>query len=131
MKTKADTDISIYTTLAGGRKESRAVQCNLLAGRRLAFLEKIDELGSITRAAEAVGISYLTGLKVVNMLNGLANVKLFIKQAGGPDSGTRLSREGRIFLHRFREIWAQHERLLGNLLEEIAPQKKDHRRGRP
>lgn len=47
-----------------------------LGGDRIALLDKIDELGSITQAAKAVGISYKTAWEMVNQINNLAEAKL-------------------------------------------------------
>ncbi len=54
-----------------------------LGGDRINLLEKIDELGSITKAAKDVGISYKTAWDTINMINNLAEKPLVDRLTGG------------------------------------------------
>lgn len=77
--------------LAGSLWVQKAGQ-KVFAEERIALLEKIHELGSITHAAKAVGISYKTAWDVVNLMNNLADRPLVERNAGGKGEGARPSR---------------------------------------
>lgn len=87
-----------------------------LGSDRIALLEKIDELGSITRAAKAVGISYKTAWEIVNQINNLAPVPLVDRATGGKGGGgASLTVSGREVLEQFRVIHEEHGKFLKNL----------------
>jgi molybdate transport repressor ModE-like protein len=68
-------------------------------GVAINFLEKVDELGSMSEAAKAVGISYTSGLKMVDKLNDLTKRTMIMTHPGGTNGGeTRLTLEGKVFL---------------------------------
>lgn len=91
-----------------------------LASDRIALLEKIRELGSITKAAKAVGISYKTAWEVVDSINNLADKPLVVRVTGGRGGGgTQLTREGAEVIDHFRIIQKEHERFLGRIAEKI------------
>lgn len=91
-----------------------------LGGDRIDLLEKIDELGSISRAAKAVGISYKTAWDVVNMINNLADQPLVERLTGGRGGGgTNLTDEGRKVIRQFRIIQEEHRKFLANLEERL------------
>ncbi len=63
---------------------------------RIRLLEMIEEHGSITKAAKAVGISYKTAWDTMDAINNLSDKPLFIRSAGGKSGGgTRLTEEGK------------------------------------
>jgi len=67
-----------------------------LGADRIDLLEKIDELGSITKAAQAVGISYKTAWDQINTINNLAEKPLVERLTGGKGGGgTSLTAEGK------------------------------------
>jgi len=83
---------------------------------RIALLEKIDELGSITKAAKAVGISYKTAWDLVNMINNLAEKPLVDRLTGGKGGGgTTLTLEGKKVLKQYEVIRDEHRKFLDNL----------------
>jgi molybdate transport system regulatory protein len=87
-----------------------------LGGDRIALLEKIDELGSITKAAKAVGISYKTAWDTVNLINNLAEKPLVDRLAGGKGGGgTSLTAEGKKVIAQFNTIQEEHRKFLDNL----------------
>lgn len=87
-----------------------------LGADRIALLEKIHELGSITRAAQAVGISYKTAWDQVNTLNNLAEKPLVERLTGGKGGGgTSLTTEGKKVLEQFKTIQEEHSKFLRNL----------------
>ena len=88
--------ISIPETGVSGRLWILRRQSEFLGGDRIALLEKIDELGSITKAAKAVGISYKNAWDTVNLINNLAEKPLVNRSAGGKGGGgTSLTAEGK------------------------------------
>lgn len=87
-----------------------------LGGDRLTLLEKIDELGSITKAAKAVGISYKTAWDTVNLINNLAEKPLVDRLTGGKGGGgTTLTTEGKKVVEQFKTIQEEHRKFLDNL----------------
>jgi molybdate transport system regulatory protein len=83
---------------------------------RINLLEKIDELGSITKAAKAVGISYKTAWDTVNLINNLAEKPLVDRLAGGKGGGgTSLTAEGKKVIAQFNTIQEEHRKFLDNL----------------
>lgn len=91
-------------------------ESKFLGGDRIAMLEKIDELGSITRAARAVGVSYKTAWEMVNQINNLAAVPLVDRATGGKGGGgANLTAAGREVVHQFRVIQDEHRKFLKNL----------------
>jgi molybdate transport system regulatory protein len=93
-----------------------------LGSNRIALLEKIGELGSITKAGKAVGISYKTAWEQIDALNNLSDQPLVIRTTGGRGGGgTQLTEAGREVIRRFRLIQEEHERflhLIGTHLDE-------------
>jgi molybdate transport system regulatory protein len=87
-----------------------------LGGDRIALLENIDELGSITKAAKAVGISYKTAWDTVNLINNLAEKPLVDRSTGGKGGGgTSLTVEGKKVINQFKTIQEEHRKFLDNL----------------
>lgn len=91
-----------------------------LGGDRISLLEKIDEHGSITKAAKAVGVSYKAAWDVINMINNLAEKPLVSRLTGGKGGGgTSLTAEGKRVLEQFRIIQAEHRKFLNNIEERL------------
>jgi len=87
-----------------------------LGGDRISLLEKIDELGSITKAAKAVGISYKTAWDTVNLINNLAEKPLVERLTGGKGGGgTSLTAAGKMVITQFNTIQEEHRKFLSNL----------------
>lgn len=87
-----------------------------LGGDRIALLEKIDELGSITKAAKAVGISYKTAWDTINSINNLAEKPLVDRLIGGKGGGgTSLTAEGKKVIRQFKTIQEEHRKFLSNM----------------
>ncbi len=87
-----------------------------LGSDRIALLEKIDELGSISSAAKAAGISYKTAWHLVNMMNNLSENPLVDRMTGGKGGGgTVLTREGKKTVEQFRIVQEEHRKFLQNL----------------
>jgi len=87
-----------------------------LGGDRINLLEKIDELGSITKAAKAVGISYKNAWDTVNMINNMAEKPLVDRLTGGKGGGgTSLTAEGKRIIAQYQTIQEEHRKFLDNL----------------
>ncbi len=91
-----------------------------LGGDRINLLEKIDECGSITKAAKAVGISYKTAWDIVNMMNNLADRPLVDRMTGGKGGGgTCLTLDGKEVIRQFRIIQEEHRKFLASISERV------------
>ncbi|HSI60100.1 MAG TPA: TOBE domain-containing protein [Ideonella sp.] len=87
--------------------------------KRIALLEQIDRLGSITHAAKAVGLSYKGAWDAVEEMNNLSGAPLLARSAGGKGGGsTRLTERGTQLLKNFRLIQQEHQRFLARLNEQ-------------
>jgi len=97
--------------LAGGERLGGAA--------RLALLRALDEQGSITQAAKAVGLSYKAAWDAVDQMNTLAGAPLVARSTGGRGGGsTRLTERGRQLVARFAALEALHQRFVRLLSEE-------------
>ena len=87
-----------------------------LGGDRIALLEKIGELGSITRAAKAVGISYKNAWDLINLINNLADKPLVERLVGGRGGGgTTLTEHGKQVIRQFVVLQEEHRKFLESL----------------
>jgi molybdate transport system regulatory protein len=95
-------------------------QDRFLGGDRIALLEKIGKLGSITQAAKAVGVSYKTAWEIVNQINNLAAEPLVDRTTGGKGGGgASLTTAGREVIERFRIVQEEHRKFLKSLDERL------------
>lgn len=91
-----------------------------LGGDRIRLLEKIDELGSITKAAKAVGICYKTAWDTVSAINNLAEKPLVDSLTGGKGGGgTCLTAEGKRIVSQFNHIQEEMRAYLNGLEEKL------------
>jgi molybdate transport system regulatory protein len=95
----------------------RAASSNPLpAGRkvdRVALLEKVAELGSITTAAKATGISYKTAWETIEALNNLSEAPVVERTVGGPGGGgTRLTPHGEKVVSLLRDMENEFQEFL-------------------
>ncbi len=87
-----------------------------LGGRRIALLAELDECGSITRAAKAVGMSYRAAWAEIDVMNNLAPTPLVERVAGGVGGGgTWLTTAGKQLLVRVSAMRREHARLLSEI----------------
>jgi molybdate transport system regulatory protein len=91
-----------------------------LGSERVALLEKIDEFGSITKAAKAVGVSYKTAWDTINQINNLAEQPLVERLAGGKGGGgTSLTEAGKNVIKQYAILKEEHGRFLDNLSQRL------------
>ena len=72
---------------------------------RAELLEAVERLGSFKKAVERMGMSYRAAWGYFRELEAAAGFAFLERQPGrGPQRGTRLTREGREFLRRYRRF---------------------------
>lgn len=88
-----------------------------LAGHdRIELLAAIDETGSISAAARAVGLSYKGAWDAVDAMNNLSDEPLLLRATGGRrGGGTQLTARGRQLVEMFRAVAAEHARFVQQL----------------
>jgi molybdate transport system regulatory protein len=88
--------------------------------RKLVLLEKIHELGSITRAAKAARLSYKAAWDAVDDINNASEAEVVASKTGGAGGGgARLTEHGQAVLKVLRSIAAEHRNLLASLRRGI------------
>lgn len=98
-----------------------AGESGLAGEKRIELLRRIDETGSITHAAKAIGMSYKAAWDAVNAMNNLSGHPLVARSAGGKGGGgTRLTEEGRALVANFALIQAEHRHFLQTLGAKLA-----------
>ncbi len=111
------------------RKPALAVQGDLWLGRkgkaflsanRIELLESIDRLGSITRAAQDVGLSYKAAWDAVDAMSNLADRPLMIRATGGQHGGgSQLTEHGRELVRLYRLLQRGYQRLLAQMQAQV------------
>ena len=72
---------------------------------KILLLEKIEETGSISKAANDIGLSYRKAWRLINELNNFSIKKLVHAKSGGKGvRGSQLTAEGKILIQIFRNI---------------------------
>ncbi len=85
------------------------------------LLVKIDELGSISRAAKAMDWGYKSAWEAVETMNVFAGEPLVAKVVGGRGGGsTRLTDQGRQLVKTFRLLEREHRRFIEILDRDAA-----------
>lgn len=92
---------------------------------RVELLRAIAEHGSITQAAQAVGMSYKAAWDAVDAMNNLAGEPLVERCAGGRGGGSRLTERGRQLAERFAQIESAHQRFVRLLSSEAIDLSQD------
>ena len=107
-------------TVAGNLWLDKAGEAFLGHGR-IELLQHIDEHGSISAAARAMGMSYKAAWQAVDAMNNLADRPLVDRSTGGlHGGGTRLTEEGRQTVAMFRQVEDEYRRFLARLSEGVA-----------
>ncbi len=82
----------------------------------LELLERIDASGSISAAANAMGMSYKAAWQAVEAMNNLSEQALVARQAGGQHGGgTTLTDYGRRVVGAYRRLEKERERVMAQL----------------
>ncbi len=83
-----------------------------LGDGRARFFELVDELGSIRKAVDQMGMSYRAAWGYIRELEAAAGFAFLTrKPGGGGTGGARLTKEGRAFLARYRRFRASLDQL--------------------
>lgn len=91
--------------LSGGRKHDH-----------LELLERIDSSGSISAAANALGMSYRAAWDAVEAVNNLSDQPLVERRVGGRNGGGAvLTAQGRRLVAAYRRLDKERERVLAHL----------------
>src|SRR3954463_3216414 len=86
------------------------------AGARMALVEAIGELGSISAAARKVGLSYKAAWDAVQALNNLFDTPLVAAAPGGAKGGAaEVTARGHGVLGAFRRLQGQMQAALARL----------------
>lgn len=72
---------------------------------RVELLERIDETGSINKAAKQMGMSYKKAWEMINAMNSQAAKPFVITQTGGENGG------GSVITNEAKELIAYHKQL--------------------
>ncbi|MCL5036458.1 MAG: LysR family transcriptional regulator [Chloroflexi bacterium] len=92
----------------------------LLCSGRVKFLESIDRLGSIKKAADEENISYRKAWNMVDKANDAAGVPLVETIKGGSGGGSsRLTAAGKKVLELFMEFENRHVLMMDEFTEEF------------
>ncbi|WP_348761712.1 TOBE domain-containing protein [uncultured Salinisphaera sp.] len=87
-----------------------------IGARRIALLEAIGTSGSLTRAAQSVGLSYKGAWDAINAINNLADTPLVLRSTGGArGGGTALTERGAALVRTYRAAEAEQQRFLERL----------------
>jgi len=112
---KGKSHLSLTGNLCFNRAEEK-----FLGGNQIELLEKIDELGSITKAAKAVGISYKTAWDLINTINNVADQPLVDRLTGGRGGGgTSLTVAGKKVIAQFNIVQEELRKVLDNLEDRL------------
>jgi molybdate transport system regulatory protein len=104
------------TLQIGGSLELSRRGHKYLGGNRIRLLEAIDRLGSISRGARDVGLSYKAAWDAADAMNNLAEQPLLIRVPGGKHGGgSRLTTHGREIVRLYRLLESGYQRLLGQM----------------
>lgn len=85
---------------------------------RIQLLEHIEQMGSISKAAKSMGMSYKRAWNLVESMNQAASQPVIIRETGGKGGGgTQLTDHGRSIIEQYRQ-------LEDNLIEFLEAEEK-------
>ena len=88
----------------------------ILLEKRIKLLEKIDEVGSINKAATLVPMSYKSAWDAINDMNNLSPEIIVSKETGGiGGGGAKLTPYGKNFLQTYSLLQKEHEKFLSHI----------------
>jgi len=92
----------------------------LVGAKRIELLEAIEQHGSITRAAQAVSLSYKAAWDSVETMNNLAEHPLLVRSAGGSHGGgSSLTEHGRALVQLYRLLESGYRKLLEQMQAQV------------
>jgi molybdate transport system regulatory protein len=92
----------------------------LVGAKRIELLEAIEQHGSITRAAQAVSLSYKAAWDSVEAMNNLAEHPLMVRSAGGAHGGgSRLTEHGRELVRLYHLLESGYRKLLVQMQAQV------------
>jgi molybdate transport system regulatory protein len=87
---------------------------------RIELLKKIDEFGSISKAAKEMGMSYKKAWRLVDSMNKLGNTPLVLQKVGGKGGGgTALSSAGKKAVVQFELIVIAQQEFLESKMNQF------------
>ena len=87
---------------------------------RVALLEAVAQTGSMTRAAQLMGISYKTAWDRLHAMNNVSREPLVLRSVGGPGGGgTQLTPYAQQLVAAFRELERDHHDVVGRLARNL------------
>jgi molybdate transport system regulatory protein len=108
----------------GGSVWFRSGEATLGGAARIALLAAIQQTGSITGAAKAVGMSYKAAWDAIDTMNNLAGTTLVVRATGGKGGGgTTLTAKALRLIDTYRAIEREHQAFLeraGAAIENFA-----------
>jgi molybdate transport system regulatory protein len=97
----------------GGSVWLRSGEATLGGAARIALLAAIQQTGSITGAAKAVGMSYKAAWDAIDTMNNLAGTTLVVRATGGKGGGgTTLTAKALRLIDTYRVIEREHRAFL-------------------
>src|SRR5690606_15419115 len=85
---------------------------------RIDLLAQIDDTGSISAAARAVGMSYKGAWDAIDTMNNLAGEPLVLRATGGKGGGgARLTERARRLVATFQALETEHRRVMAHLAQ--------------
>ncbi|MBT6383468.1 MAG: LysR family transcriptional regulator [Flavobacteriales bacterium] len=87
---------------------------------RVQLLSAIDELGSISKAARSMNMSYLKAWKLIHSMNDVANDPLVLCSSGGKGGGgANLTMAGKRAIVLYQKLSTRCQEFLDTVLEEL------------
>src|SRR5262245_26739481 len=97
-----------------------------LGTARIRLLEAVDQLGSISKAARQVPMSYKTAWDALDDLDNLADHPVIERSIGGAGGGgTRLTDYGRQLVTMYRAVEDEYQSAIDTLAESAVPRDAD------
>ena len=109
------------TTKVKGRLWLSTDERHAIGRGRIELLSKINEYGSIAKAAKAMRMSYKAAWDAVDMMNNLSPELLVMRSSGGKGGGgTQLTDYGKMLVTAFQELESEHQLFLTYLEEKFS-----------
>ena len=90
------------------------------AAHQVELLKAIQNCGSISKAAKAVGISYKTAWDRIDAMNNMSTEPLVLRASGGAKGGgTQLTSLGERIISGFQSLLEEHEQFIARLGAEL------------